>query len=88
MSRDVKVYRIEGLALFSPDRLRRWQRFVVEVRAVKKEDAVERVLSEFGGRHKLRRSHIRIVSVNEISVEEARSKFVKEVDALERWYVE
>lgn len=88
MSRDVKIYRITGIALFSPDKLRKWQKFTVEVRAVKKEDAIEKVLSDFGSRHKLKRSHIKIVSVDEISVEEAKSKFVKEIEALERWYVE
>lgn len=88
MGRDVKVYRVTGLALMSPDRLRRWQKFTVEVRAVKKEDAVERVLSELGGRHKLKRPHIRIISISEIDVSEARSKFVRELETVERWYVE
>lgn len=88
MNRDVKVYRITGLALISPDKLRRWQRFTVEVRAVKREDAVERVLSELGSRHKLKRSHIKILSVDEIDASEARSKFVRELEVVERWFVE
>jgi large subunit ribosomal protein LX len=88
MSRDVKVYRVAGLALFSPDKLRRWQKFTIEVRAVRKEEAVERVLSELGSRHKLKRSHIKIVSVEEAEVGEARSKLVREIENLERWYIE
>jgi large subunit ribosomal protein LX len=88
MSRDVKVYRVAGLALFSPDKLRRWQKFTIEVRAVRKEEAVERVLSELGSRHKLKRSHIKIVSVEEAEVSEARSKLVREIENLERWYIE
>lgn len=88
MSRDVKIYRVTGLALVSPDRLRRWQKFSVEVRAVKKEDAVERVFSELGSRHKLKRSHIKILTVEEIDASEARSKFVRDLEAVDRWYVE
>ncbi|MEM2207181.1 MAG: 50S ribosomal protein L18Ae [Sulfolobales archaeon] len=88
MSRDVKVYRITGLALLSPDRLKKWQKFTVEVRAVKKEDAVERVLSELGSRHKLKRSHIKILSVNEVDFSKAKSKFVRELGATERWFID
>ncbi|MCS7098813.1 MAG: 50S ribosomal protein L18Ae [Sulfolobales archaeon] len=88
MSRDVKIYRITGLALISPGRLRRWQKFSVEVRAVRKEDAVERVLSELGSRHKLKRSHVKILSVEEIDVSEVRSKFVRDLEAVDRWYIE
>ncbi|MCX8184810.1 MAG: 50S ribosomal protein L18Ae [Sulfolobales archaeon] len=88
MSRDVKVYRVTGLALVSPDRLRRWQKFSIEVRAVKKEDALERVFSELGSRHKLKRSHIKIVSVEEIDVSEAKSKLVRDLETVDRWYIE
>jgi len=88
MEGDVKVYRVTGFALFSPDKLRKWQRFVVEVRAVKKEDAVEKVLSDLGSRHKLKRAHIKIASVTEISPEEAKSKFVRDLEKLRGWFVE
>jgi len=88
MERDVKVYRVTGLALFSPDKLRKWQRFVVEVRAVKKEDAIEKILSDLGSRHKLKRAHIKIISVAEISPEEAKSKFVRDLEKLRGWFVE
>ncbi len=88
MEGDVKVYRVTGFALFSPGKLRKWQRFVVEVRAVKKEDAVEKVLSDLGSRHKLKRAHIKIISVTEISPEEAKSKFVRDLEKLRGWFVE
>ncbi len=88
MDRDVRVYRVSGLMLVSPDRLRRWQKFTVEVRAVRKEDAVERVLSELGSRHKLKRPHIKILSVDEIDAGEAESKFVRDMESLERWHLE
>jgi large subunit ribosomal protein LX len=88
MGGDVKVYRVTGFALFSPDKLRRWQKFEIEVRAVKKEDAVEKVLSDLGSRHKLKRAHVKILSVTEISPEEARSKFVKDLEKLKGWFIE
>jgi len=88
MEGDVKVYRVMGFALFSPDKLRKWQRFVVEVRAVKKEDAIEKVLSDLGSRHKLKRAHIKIISVTEISPEKVKSKFVRDLEKLRGWFVE
>lgn len=88
MNRDVKIYRVTGLALFSPDKLRKWQKFVIEVRAVKEKDAVEKILSELGSRHKLKRSHIKVLSVKEIDVSEARNKLVREIENLRGWYIE
>ncbi len=71
MEREVKIYRIEGYMLISHDKNPRWQLFRKEVLALKPEHALEKVYSELGSRHKLRRKHIRIVSVKEISPEEA-----------------
>jgi large subunit ribosomal protein LX len=88
MGGDVKIYRVTGFALFSPDKLRKWQKFVIEVRAVKREDAIEKVLSDLGSRHKLKRAHIKILSVTEISPEEARSKFVRDLERLRGWFIE
>ena len=41
MGGDVKVYRVAGFALFSPDKLRKWQKFVIEVRADREEEFEE-----------------------------------------------
>ena len=82
---DVKVFRVKGLAMFSPDKVRVWQPFTIDVRAVKPGDAVEKVLSDMGSKHKLKRSHIRILEVKEISVEESKSKYVKDLAKLEGW---
>ncbi|HDD26692.1 MAG TPA: 50S ribosomal protein L18a [Acidilobales archaeon] len=82
---EVKTYRVVGLAVFSPDKLRKIQKFVIDVRAVKKEDAIERVYSELGSRHKLKRSHIKILSVIEISSEESKSKLIRQLATLTRW---
>ncbi len=86
--REVKVFRVSGVALFSPDRTRDWQPFEIDVRALKKEHAIEKVLSELGSRHKLKRSHIKILEVREISPEESKSKFVKDLEKIEGWFIE
>lgn len=40
-------------------------RFRKKVRALKPEDALERVYKEFGGRHKVKRRQIKIINVEE-----------------------
>ncbi len=87
MSVSVKIYRVTGRMLISHDRLPTWQKFSIEVRAVKPEDAVEKVLSELGSRHKLRRRHIRIEEIKEISLEEVKSPEIRALAKLERWVV-
>lgn len=81
----VKIYRVRGEMLLSHDRIPAWRKFAVEVRALKPEHAVEKVLSELGSRHKLRRKHIRITAVEEISLEEATSRYVRLLAQLKGW---
>ncbi len=76
MSGEVKIYRVEGLMLISHDRNPTWQVFRKEVLALKPEHALEKIYSELGSRHKLRRKHIRITSVKEIKPEEATDPYV------------
>ena len=85
---EVKVYRIYGFALFSHDKLPEWRKFVVEIRAIKKEHALEKLYSEFGSRHKLKRSHIKVVKIEEISPEEARSRYIKTLSRITGWSYE
>ncbi len=87
MAVNVKIYRVTGRMLISHDRLPTWQKFSIEVRAVKPEDAVEKVLSELGSRHKLRRRHIRIEEIKEISLEEVKTPEIRALAKLERWVV-
>jgi len=88
MGREVKVFRVSGVALFSPDSIRIWQPFTIDVRALKKEDAIEKVLSELGSRHKLKRSHIKILEVKEISPEQAKYRYIRKLEELRGWYIE
>jgi len=85
VSSEVKTYRVNGVALFSPDRVRFWQKFSLEVRALSREEALEKVYSLMGSKHKLKRKHIKILDVVEISPEEARKRIVRELAKLEGW---
>lgn len=67
-----KYFRVKGWMLISHDRYPRWQKFVKDVRALKVEDAIEKVYSELGSRHKLKRAHIKIEKVTEINPEEVK----------------
>ncbi len=62
--REVKLYRISGMIrkgnLLEPIRFRR------EVRAMRREQAIERVYSEVGSHHRAKRHEIRILEVEEL----------------------
>lgn len=85
MSVNVKVYRIEGYMLISHDKNPTWQKFVKEVTAVKESDALEKVYSELGSNHKLRRRHIRIISIKEIKPEEVSDPAILQILRLTRF---
>ncbi len=71
---EVKIFRVEGYMLISHDRYPTWQKFYKEVRALTKDQAIEYVYSVLGSNHKLRRKHIKITSVKEISLDEVRDR--------------
>ena len=85
MSVNVKVYRIEGYMLISHDKNPTWQKFVKEVTAVKESDALEKVYSELGSNHKLRRRHIKITSIKEIKPEEVSDPTILQILRLTRF---
>jgi large subunit ribosomal protein LX len=60
---DVKVFRITGKIDKPNDKMP----FTIEVKEVKRENAVERVQSELGGRHKAKRFEIKIEKIEEVS---------------------
>lgn len=66
---EVKVYSVEGRILIGHDRKPEWRKFKVYVRALKPEHALERVYSELGSRHKLKRAHIKVESIVEAPLE-------------------
>lgn len=85
MAQSVKVFRVVGyMHLY---RIGERRKFTVEVVAVKPEHAIERVLSELGSRHKLKRKHIKIVKVEEMRREEVSRARAAELLELERLVV-
>lgn len=88
MDRDVKIYRIVGFMLISQDKLPQWVKFVKEVRAIKIEHALEKLYSELGSRHKVKRHNIKIVNVEEITSEQAKDKYVKDLETLQYVVIE
>ncbi len=55
--------------------------FVRELLADKGEHAVEKVYAEIGSRHRVKRCHITIASVKEISAEEIENPILKKIVA-------
>ena len=53
--------------------------FRQEILAAKPEHAVEKVYAEFGSRHRVKRFHIRIVSVEEVPPEEITNPLLKKL---------
>jgi len=81
----VKVFRVKGKMLLSHDRFPEWRPFSVYVRALKKEHALEKVYSDLGSRHKLKRYHIRIDEIEEVDIETIEDLNVLRLARLERW---
>ncbi len=70
---EVKIYRIKGYAKFGF----RMLEVVKEVRALTREEALEKFYSEVGSNHKLKRRQIRNIVIEEIKPEEVRSQTMK-----------
>ena len=62
MSSEVKLYRISGKMRLQFE----WARFTKEIRALKKEHALEKLYSLLGSNHKVKRSMIVIEKIEEI----------------------
>jgi large subunit ribosomal protein LX len=69
----VKIFRVKG-AILKPDYK---TGFSKDVRALKPEDAVEKVCMELGGRHRVKRTHLKVNSVEEITWEETDDPVIK-----------
>jgi large subunit ribosomal protein LX len=53
--------------------------FVKELLAYKSEHAVEKVYAEIGSKHRVKRCHIKIASVEEISAEQIENPILKKI---------
>jgi len=53
--------------------------FSKEVTALKPEDAMEKIYTDLGSRHRIKRYHIKIASIKEISIKETQSLNIKKM---------
>jgi len=74
------VFRVVG-RITKPNYLTEFQK---EIRALKPEEAVERVYKEIGSKHKAKRVQIKVLMVEEISFEEVTDPTVKKLMLGER----
>jgi large subunit ribosomal protein LX len=72
---EVKIFRVTG-KINKPNFKTNFKK---EIRALKKEDAVDRVYKEIGSKHKAKRFQIKILKVEKISLEEATDPIVKKL---------
>ena len=75
----VKVYKIRGYMKYRTGEL---QKFTLEIPALKREHALEKLYSLLGSRHKLKRSHIKIQEVEEVDPSNAESDYVRDLVSL------
>ncbi len=72
---EVKIFRVSG-EINKPNFK---TSFTKEIRALKVEDAVDRVYMEIGSKHRAKRFQIKILKVEQISVEEATDPTIKKM---------
>ena len=75
----VKVFRVKGEVKDPKMRTP----FIRELRALKPEDAVEKIYAELGSRHRVKRYHIRISTIEEIKPEEATNLVIQKLSEIE-----
>jgi len=72
---EIKTFRVKG-EINKPN----WQTtFQKEIRAIKQEEAIDRVYKEIGSKHKAKRFQIKILKVEEIKPEEITDPSVKKL---------
>jgi len=72
---EIKIFRVTG-RITKPN----WQtNFQKEIRALKQEEALDRVYKEIGSKHKAKRFQIKILKVEEIKPEEVTDPTVKKL---------
>ena len=72
---EIKIFRVTG-RITKPN----WQtNFQKEIRALKQEEALDRVYKEIGSKHKAKRFQIKILKVEEIKPEEVKDPTVKKL---------
>jgi len=74
--------------LIGHDSVPEWRKFVKEIRALKLEHALEKLYSELGSKHKVKRAHIKILKVEEIPPDQAIDRYVRDLSSLTKMVIE
>ncbi|HEV8594785.1 MAG TPA: 50S ribosomal protein L18Ae [Thermoplasmata archaeon] len=69
----MKAFLVRGTFRMARD----WTKFAKEVAAETPEAAVERVMSDFGSKHRVKRSYIQIKEVTPVPLEQVRDPVVR-----------
>jgi large subunit ribosomal protein LX len=72
---EIKVFRVTG-EIRKPNLQTAFRK---EVRAVKREDAVEKIYMEIGSKHRVKRFQIKIINVEEVPSEEIESFTIRKL---------
>jgi len=72
---EVKVFRVTG-EIRKPNLQTAFRK---EVRAAKREDAVEKIYTEIGSKHRAKRFQIKIINVEEVPSEEIESFIIRKL---------
>jgi large subunit ribosomal protein LX len=77
---EVKVFRVIG-KIAKPNYKTDFRK---EIRALKSEEAVEKIYMEIGSKHRAKRSQIKVLKVEEIGFEEVSDPIIKKMMSGER----
>ena len=72
---DVKIFRVGGAIRKTGHVVP----FSKDIRALKEEDALEKIYTDLGSQHRAKRFQIKIASVKEISLEETQDTMIREL---------
>ncbi len=77
----VKTFEIHGEMKL---RLGERRKFRVYVRALKEKDALEKLYSVLGSRHKVTRNHIKVHSIREVNPDETDDSYIKNLASTDK----
>jgi large subunit ribosomal protein LX len=84
VTNEIKIFAVKGKMMLSHDKFPEWKKFSLMIRATKKEHAIERVYSELGSKHKLKRYHIKIESVEELPIDQVSDSKIIRMNELDK----
>ncbi len=77
---EVKIFRVSG-EINKPNYKTTFKK---EIRALKDEDALDRVYKEIGSKHKVKRFQIRILKIEQITLEEVSDPVIRKMSSGEK----